>query len=54
MMQCVAFKDINAQAPVHFLVVPREPIPKLADAKDSQEQVGIADRLHGFQKCLCD
>ena len=27
----LAFKDINPQAPVHFLVVPRKPIPKLQD-----------------------
>lgn len=38
-MQCVAFKDINPQAPTHFLVIPRTPIPRLADAKDSDEQV---------------
>jgi len=29
--QCVAFKDINPGAPVHFLLVPRKPIPKLSD-----------------------
>lgn len=39
LLQCVAFNDINPQAPTHFLVIPREPIPKLADAKDSHEQV---------------
>ena len=38
-MQCVAFNDINPQAPIHFLVIPREPIPKLADAEDKHEQV---------------
>ena len=41
-LQCVAFDDINAQAPVHFLVVPREPIRTLADAKDTHEQVSKA------------
>jgi histidine triad (HIT) family protein len=30
--QCVAFKDINPGAPVHVLLVPRKPIPRLADA----------------------
>ncbi|MCC7120302.1 MAG: histidine triad nucleotide-binding protein, partial [Gammaproteobacteria bacterium] len=29
---CVAFRDINPQAPFHALVVPRKPIPKVADA----------------------
>ncbi len=29
--QCVAFRDANPQAPVHFLVVPRKPIPRLQD-----------------------
>jgi histidine triad (HIT) family protein len=27
--QCVAFRDINPKAPVHFLVVPRKHIPSL-------------------------
>jgi histidine triad (HIT) family protein len=30
---CLAFKDINAQAPVHLLVIPKQPIAKLADAE---------------------
>lgn len=29
----LAFKDINPQAPVHILVIPKKPIPKLADAE---------------------
>lgn len=28
----LAFKDISPQAPVHILVIPKKPIPKLADA----------------------
>ena len=28
--QSVAFRDINPQAPVHFLVIPREHLPSLA------------------------
>ncbi|TWU30542.1 histidine triad nucleotide-binding protein [Bythopirellula polymerisocia] len=27
--QCVAFRDVNPQAPTHVLVIPREPIPSL-------------------------
>ena len=26
---CVAFRDIHPQAPVHVLVVPRKPIPRV-------------------------
>ena len=28
---CVAFRDANPQAPVHFLVVPRKPVARLQD-----------------------
>jgi histidine triad (HIT) family protein len=28
----VAFRDLNPQAPVHLLVIPRKPIPTLNDA----------------------
>lgn len=28
---CLAFKDIHPQAPVHVLVIPKKPIPSLAD-----------------------
>lgn len=29
----LVFRDINAQAPVHFLVIPKKPIAKLSDAQ---------------------
>lgn len=29
---CVAFRDINPGAPLHLLLVPRKPIPRLCDA----------------------
>ena len=29
---CICINDIQPQAPVHVLVIPRNPIPKLADA----------------------
>ncbi|XP_031832352.1 histidine triad nucleotide binding protein 1 [Nomia melanderi] len=35
--KCVAFQDINGQAPVHFLVIPRKPIPQLSKAEDEDE-----------------
>lgn len=36
---CVAFRDINPQAPVHILIVPKEHVASLAVAKDA-EMVG--------------
>ena len=34
--RCVAFRDISPQAPLHILVIPRKPIPRigLAEAED--------------------
>ena len=29
---CLAFRDVQPQAPVHLLVIPREPIAQLSDA----------------------
>ncbi|KAJ8311417.1 hypothetical protein KUTeg_010878 [Tegillarca granosa] len=37
--QCVAFKDLSPQAPVHFLVIPKKPIVQLSTAEDSDEQL---------------
>jgi histidine triad (HIT) family protein len=31
----IAFKDINPQAPVHILVIPKQPIAKLSDAEST-------------------
>lgn len=39
--QCLAFRDINPQAPMHILIVPKQVIPKIADAKiNDQELLG--------------
>ncbi|MEM8544260.1 MAG: histidine triad nucleotide-binding protein [Cyanobacteria bacterium P01_H01_bin.119] len=52
---CLAFKDITPQAPTHILVIPKKPIPKLADAvPEDKELLGhllltvkaIADQLN--------
>jgi len=32
--QCLAFRDVNPQAPTHVLVIPRKEIPSLADVPD--------------------
>jgi histidine triad (HIT) family protein len=34
---CIAFRDLAPQAPVHFLVVPKRPIARLADATDEDK-----------------
>jgi histidine triad (HIT) family protein len=34
---CLAFRDVNPQAPVHVLVIPREPIAQLGEATDEHE-----------------
>ena len=34
---CLAFRDITPQAPTHILVIPKKPIPKLADANEDDK-----------------
>ncbi|MDB6075015.1 MAG: histidine triad protein [Verrucomicrobiaceae bacterium] len=61
---CCAFNDITPQAPVHVLIVPRKPIPRVGDAvaeDQSQlgalllaagkiaDQLGVKDRSKGFR-----
>jgi histidine triad (HIT) family protein len=54
---CVAFRDVNPQAPVHVLVVPRAHVPSLNEvtdativgklaqlAKDVAQREGLAER----------
>jgi histidine triad (HIT) family protein len=33
---CIAFRDINPQAPLHVLVIPREHVPSLDEARDPE------------------
>jgi histidine triad (HIT) family protein len=35
----IAFKDINPQAPIHFLIMPKMHIPKLSDLTDTSAQI---------------
>lgn len=34
---CLAFRDVNPQAPIHVLVIPKQEIPRLADAQDADQ-----------------
>jgi len=40
----VAFRDIRPQAPVHVLIVPRKPIPRIANAT-SEDQPALGHLL---------
>jgi histidine triad (HIT) family protein len=42
--QCLAFKDVNPQAPVHVLIIPRKVIPTHADLKE--EDKSLVGHLH--------
>lgn len=51
---CLAFRDVNPQAPTHFLVIPKKPIPKLSDAvPEDQSLLGhlllVANRVAAEQ-----
>src|ERR1051325_3308847 len=35
----IAFKDINGKAPMHVLIVPKKPIPRIAAATAEDERV---------------
>ena len=37
--QCLAFRDVAPQAPVHILVIPREHVVNLAEADERHEQL---------------
>jgi histidine triad (HIT) family protein len=35
--RCLAFRDINPQAPTHVLLIPKKEIPRLVDATEQDE-----------------
>ena len=48
--EVIAFRDINPQAPVHLLIIPREHVASLADLTESQStlmghMVDVANQL---------
>ena len=42
--QCLAFRDVNPQAPVHVLIIPRKVIPTHADLQE--EDGPLVGHLH--------
>ena len=36
---CIAFNDISAQAPVHFLVIPKKPVISLHECKEEDKNL---------------
>ena len=34
---CLAFRDVNPQAPTHILVIPKQPMPQLSDAAPADQ-----------------
>jgi len=36
---CMAFKDVNPKAPVHILVIPKKPIPRLIDSDNEDQEL---------------
>ncbi len=37
--QCIAIRDINPKAPVHILIIPREPIETIDDIRPAQKEL---------------
>jgi histidine triad (HIT) family protein len=37
--QCLAFRDVNPQAPTHVLIIPKKAIPTHADLKEEDESL---------------
>ncbi len=36
---CICIRDISPQAPTHVLLIPRKPIPRLADASEEDQAI---------------
>lgn len=36
---CMAFKDVNPQAPIHILLIPKKPIDRLSNAQDEDQDI---------------
>lgn len=43
--EILAFKDINPQAPIHLLVIPKKHVPSLSQT--GPEDLGLLGKIHG-------
>ena len=51
--QCLAFHDVNPQAPVHVLVIPKKPIPQLSKGEQGKGKKMLCKaRSQGHPSCL--
>ena len=50
---CLAFRDVSPQAPIHILVIPKKPIPKLSDATND-DQVLLGHLMMTAKKIAAD
>ena len=50
----LAFKDINPQAPVHILIIPKTEIPKVTDIKGNEHAVLLGEMIDAANKIAKD
>lgn len=50
----LAFKDINPQAPVHILIIPKIEIPKVSDLKGSEHSNLLGEMIDAANKIAKD
>lgn len=50
----LVFKDINPQAPIHVLIIPKIEIPKVTDIKGSEHSVLLGEMIDAANKIAKD
>jgi len=50
----LAFKDINPQAPVHILIIPKIEIPKVTDLKGEEHAILLGEMIDTANKLAKD
>jgi histidine triad (HIT) family protein len=50
--QAIAIADINPQAPVHALIIPKQHIASLAEIGSSEQEKKLVGHLHGIASQL--